>query len=131
MNTLTTKTFDYGGDGIIEPIYYSSDDCNNAYILFTWKISSLFVDVDDYRFLHYCVLGHDNVVYQGITQASNPYILLNLVALPMNSNNLFTVTIRAVIQTYKGYTSIIERRLSNLPKLYCKFCEFNIERGLS
>lgn len=41
------STFDYGSGGKIIPIYYSSDDCSNAYIIFQWVIPSLDPTVDD------------------------------------------------------------------------------------
>eukprot|EP00347_Sterkiella_histriomuscorum_P006905 403350981 len=113
-----THTFDYGQDGIINPVYYSSDDCNNAYVIFNWKIPSLFSDVDDYKAIHYCLYGYDDKPYTALTATSDPYITLNLIGLPVNANNLFEVKIYAVIQTYKGYTGIIARKLYNLPKKF-------------
>lgn len=104
LNGITTKTFDYDMNGEINPIYYSSDNCDNAYLLFNWRISNLYEEVDDYYRIHYCIIGHDSVVYKGITSTNEPYILLNLIKLPLNNKNLFEITIRAVIQTYKGTT---------------------------
>ena len=91
----------------MNPVYYSSDDCNNAYLIFNWYIPSLYSDVDDYKQIFYCLMGADGKLYQGMTTSPNPYITLNLIGLPLNSNNLFQVSIVAIIQTYKGYTAVL------------------------
>jgi hypothetical protein len=43
-------------------------------------------------------------VYRAITATTERYILLNLIDLPLDSNSHFSVTINAVLESYKGYT---------------------------
>ena len=38
--------------------------------------------------------------------------------MPLNFKSLFSIRVRAIIQTYKGYSSPVEFTLDSLPKIY-------------
>ena len=64
-------------------------------------------DIDDLYKLHYCIIGADNKVYKAISSTTDRYILLNLMNLPLDGTGKFTITIKAVLESYKGHTGII------------------------
>ena len=54
-----SQTFDYSTNGNLTPIYYSSDNCENAYVIFSWSFPTMNPEIDDLYQLHYCIEGPD------------------------------------------------------------------------
>lgn len=114
------NTFNYKDGGKITPLYYSSDDCDTAYFLFDWAIPDLDPSVDELYRINYCIYGYDKKVYKGITQTTDRFVLLNLITLPLDSNTQFSITVVALLESYKGHTNVISKTVTSLPKSFSK-----------
>lgn len=114
------ETFNYGFDGRIWPVYYSSDNCNNAYLMFEWTIPTLNPQVDELYKIHYCLYGADGRLYRDITTTENRFVLLNLMSYPLDSSGKFSVSIKAVLESYKGHSYIITETVDSLPITFSK-----------